>query len=116
MIKGKTKAKILFVSGLHFRGVVRMVENNWEAEPSSVCMTCCGKSYEWIKDCGDKTVRCIIYADLHQIEEHQCEVVGYKKDNRKICIHITVIYTNCGDNHTANLICCTSRHKVNLKA
>lgn len=76
-------------------------------------MTCCRIGHERMRNCGDWSVKCIIYVSLHQIEEHQYGVVGYRKGNMKICIHIIVIYANCGSNHISNSTCYISRHKAN---
>ena len=39
-VKAKTEAKKLYVSGLCFDKLIRVMEKYWEARQSSVCITC----------------------------------------------------------------------------
>ena len=115
-VKGETEAKRLCVSGLRFGGLIRVVEKYWEAESSSVCMTCCGISHERMGDCRNWPAKCIIYTGAHKVEEHQCGVTGCTKSRGKICPHITVMCANCGGGHMANSPRCVSRQKAGIKA
>ncbi len=115
-VKGEAEAKNLCASGLRFGGIVSVVEKYWEAGPNSVCMTCCGIGHERMRDCGDRPARCVICAGPHKIEEHRCGVVGCRKGNGKICVHVTAVCASCGGNHTANFPRCASRHEANIEA
>ncbi len=115
-VKGATKAKQLFESGLRFDGVVRGVEKYWKAGSSSVFMTCCDIGHEKMGRCKNRPAKYIICTGPHKVEEHRCAVVECKKSNRRICVHVTVKYANCEGDHTANSLHCTSRHKVDMEA
>lgn len=115
-VKGEIETKKLCASGLRFGGLVREIENFWEAGPSSVCMTCCGIGHERMGNCGNRPVQCTICTGAHKIEDHQCGVVGCTKNKGKICPHVKVKCANCGGSHMASLLRCVSRQMAGIKA
>lgn len=89
-----------------------MVEKYGESGPSSVCMTCCGIGHEQMGSYGDQEPRCIIFADFHKTEDHQCGVTGCNMGLKKICIHLMVKCTNCGGGYPANSNQCALKHRA----
>ena len=46
---------------------------------------------------------------------YSCGVAGYNKKKEKICVHVAIKCANCGGNHTANSLRCTSKHKADIE-
>lgn len=69
-VKEETKAKKLCALGLHFGGLIRVVEKYGEAGPSSVCMACCDIGHKQMENCKNQPAKCIISTRPHKVEEH----------------------------------------------
>lgn len=79
-------------------------------------MTFCDIGNERMESCGNRLAKFIICAGPYKVEEYRYKVVGCKKSNRKICIHIKVISANCRGNHPTSSLHYTLRHKADIMA
>lgn len=52
----------------------------------------------------------------HQVNKHQCGVIGCNKGKGKLCIHVVARCANCNGNHQANSARCPSRQKAEIQA
>ena len=116
MVEGETKAKKLYALGLHFEGLIRVVEKYWEARPSLVYMTCCGIGHEWMGGYENQPAKCIICTEAYKFEKHQYGVTGCTKNRGKVYLYITVKCANCGGSHIVNFPRYISRQKAGIKA
>lgn len=115
IVKGETKAKKLYTSNQRFDGLIRVVEKYWKVGSSSVCVTSCGIEHRRMGGYGNQPAKCIIYIGEHKVEEYKGGVIGCTKGKRRICPHITIRCDNCGGNHMAYFLLCSSRHKAGIK-
>ena len=114
-IKGETKVRQHYISGLRFGGVIKVVERYWEARLSLVYMKCYSIGHEQMGNGGNWPPKCVICAGFHKVEDHYCGVMGCNKGKGKICIHITIKYANCVGSYTANSLRYISKHKTDTK-
>ena len=89
-VSNKLVAKQLIASGLRFRGMDKKVEKFWKAGPGSVCLRCYRIGYERLEKCGNRPEKCVMCAGEHQVNEHECGVIGCNKGKGKLYIHVMV--------------------------
>lgn len=102
IVSNKSKSKKLYVSGLRFDGVVKIIKKYWKSRPSSVCITCCRIGYKQIGKCKDQVSKYVICAGPYKIEDYQYGVTSCNKKAGKVSVYITMQYANCGNSHSAN--------------
>lgn len=61
------------------------------------------------------TIKCLIYAKLHTVEDHCYDIARYNKRKEKICIYISTKCTNYGRAYTTNFLRYGLKHKVDLQ-
>lgn len=54
----------------------------------------------------------MIYAGVHKVENHKCEVIGCIAKIERICADVIPKYANCGGNYKAT----TFKYPAKLKA
>lgn len=50
------------------------IEKDWEGRPSLVYITYSGIEDDWLGECGDKTVQCIICVGLYKLKNHKYKI------------------------------------------
>lgn len=86
---------------LRFEGVLKVVEKNWESEPSLLCLSCVGISHDYLGEGANRATQCVIYVDAHKDKDHRCGVIGSTVKISKISTQIILKYINCDAKYKA---------------
>lgn len=89
----------MYIKGLRFRGVLKIVEKYWEAELGSICLIYYSISHNHSRSCGQKLAKCTLCAGPHKLKEYKYRGSDYKIGPRKIYTHIKVICVNYQGNY-----------------
>lgn len=79
-------------------------------------MNCAGVGHDRLRECGERSVQCVICAGTHKVEDHRYGVTGCKVRMGKICTHVTPKCANCRGKHQATAFRCPARLKAQAKA
>ncbi len=115
-VENSTEASRLCSKRLRFGGALKVVEKYWEAEPSSICISCVGIRHDRLGGFGERKVQCVICAGAHKFESHKWRVTGRNTKIGKICTHIIPKFANCGENHQATAFKCPAKLNVQTEA
>ena len=64
-------------------------------------MSCAGVGHNYLGECRDRALQCIICVEDHKAENHACGVTKYNLRKGKICPYVTPKCANCGGNYQA---------------
>lgn len=76
---------------LRFEGALKVVEKYQEARSSLVYLSCVRVGHDYLGECKDRTIQCVIAIDAHKVKEHRCGVIGCTIKIRKIAL---ILYLN----------------------